>query len=157
MSRFAKCRWFPFFGCHCELAIQKDVASYFKQKTAIMIWYHFRLISNTALMKSLEPESTKSEFGVDGIPNTDQYLRLMQSQKLTKFGNMLCVVFPKRNLFGVVFIRFCVYSVLCFQNQYSGLIWPNSRNTVHFPLCFQTLSTQRLQILKLFAVVFLKY
>ena len=51
-------------------------------------------------MNSLESESTRSVFGLDGIPNTDQHLGLMQFQILTLFGNMLCVVFPKL-VFGI--------------------------------------------------------
>ena len=33
-------------------------------------------------------------FGILSIPNTDQYLELIESQMLTYFGDMLCVVFP---------------------------------------------------------------
>ena len=33
-------------------------------------------------------------FGIPSIPNTEQYLGSMESQKLTYHGDMLCVVFP---------------------------------------------------------------
>ena len=74
-------------------------------------------------------------FGIDTIPNTDlfrrfdvrcvskmpfgrscvylvlwfrnQYSGLMQSQILTKFGDMLCIVFPKT--LYIELIRCCVY------------------------------------------------
>ena len=48
-------------------------------------------------MNSLESESGRSVFRIDGSLNTDQYLGLNQCQKLTHNGKMLCVFFSKQS------------------------------------------------------------
>ena len=76
-------------------------------------------------------------FGISSIPNTDQYLESMESQILTYFGDVLCVVFP--------YTLNPMTTITAFIRRYASKIsiwdWRNPKYWPNLSICFMLFHT----------------